>query len=218
MTVINEVFDGRQDTPNLRIASRDCLAFVSSHPAEVMIEALRRGEVAVSALELADLGFGFKTLVVAQVQDGRLGDHVVVLDGWTLVRAAGNNLNLEGVNLKGADLRGARLSGANLENADLRGANLEKANLSGSNLKGADFSGASLFSATLQSANLSEANFSRTNLRHADLRGTQCSRTAFRGADLWSTYMWDVDISKAFTDGADFARSNYLNKTAALGH
>ena len=71
--------------------------------------------------------------------------------------------------------------------------------------------GSNLFSANLQAANLTETELCRADLRHADLRKAICIRTAFRGADLWNTYMWNVDVSQAFTAGADFERSDYLN-------
>lgn len=135
-----------------------------------------------------------------------------VVDSWRLIRSVGKGANLSAARLRGADLTGARLQGADLTGADLRGADLTKADLTGACLVGADLTGAVLYSATLLNADLTEASLCRSDLRHADLRGSVCYRASFRGADFWNAYMWDVDVDRAFTDGADLSRADFLNE------
>jgi uncharacterized protein YjbI with pentapeptide repeats len=149
--------------------------------------------------------------VLVRLSGGEMPRDLWVFDGWSLLRARGQRMNLHGALLRGAQLRGARMKGADLENADLSGADMEKADLSTANLTGATVTGSRLFCANLQAANLTEAELCRADLRHADLREAICVRTAFRGADLWNAYMWNVDVSRAFTAGADFDRADYLN-------
>ena len=77
-----------------------------------------------------------------------------------------------------------------------------------------DLAGSNLYSASLKSADLTETSLCRADLRNADLRDACCVRTAFRGADLWMAYMWGVDTSQAFTDGADLGRADHLDQKA----
>lgn len=177
---------------------------------EVVKTAIASRRLYHSASELASDNAGLQTLVLARLFEGEAQD-LWIFDGWSLIRSRGEYLNLKGALLRGAQLRGAKMEGADLENADLSGADLEKANISRANLTGASMAGINLFCANLQAANLTEAELCRADLRHADLRETICVRTALRGADLWNTYMWNVDVSQAFTAGADLKRADYLN-------
>lgn len=158
---------------------------------------------------------GLQTLVLARHPTGHEVEALWVLDGWSMLRADGEAADLRAARLRGAQLRGARLRGADLRDADLTGADLEKADLGGADLTGATLAGGNLFSASLQDADLTEADLCRTNLRHVDMRRSVCVRTAFRGADMWRTYMWDVDLSQAFVVGADLERADYLNTIVA---
>ena len=90
----------------------------------------------------------------------------------------------------------------------------DAAEKSGADLSGADLAGSNLYSASLKSADLTETSLCRADLRNADLRDACCVRTAFRGADLWMAYMWGVDTSQAFTDGADLGRADHLDQKA----
>jgi len=203
--------------------SEDGYGLVPAHAASLatvgVIETVKRvadsGRVFSSAHELASDGADLHTLVLTRFSPDRIPMNLWVIDGWSLLRERGAGTDLRGAPLMGAQLRGAWLKGADFTDADLRGADLEKADLTAVNLTGANLAGSILFSASLQGANLTEAELCRADLRHADLRECICDRVAFRGADLWGTYMWNVDISKAFTAGADFARSDYLNKKVA---
>lgn len=159
----------------------------------------------------SDGGSRLHTFVLAEIgSDGAMWARWIV-DGWRLLRADGAGVDLRGVNLRGADLRGARLVGCDLSEADLTGADLEKADLTDARLVGAKLSGSVLFSASLRRADLTEAELCRADMRHADLREATCVRTAFRGADLWGAYTWEVDFSTAFTQGAELDRADHLN-------
>jgi uncharacterized protein YjbI with pentapeptide repeats len=164
-----------------------------------------------TARELAENNAGMQTLVLAQLSDGEIPTDLWIFDGWSLLRSRAEGMDLRYALLRGAQLRGARMKGADLENADLTGADLEKADLSTANLTGANMARSNLFCASLQAANLTEAELCRADLRHADLREAVCVRTAFQGADMWNTYMWNVDLSQAFIAGTDFKRADYLN-------
>lgn len=178
----------------------------------VVRDAVDAGRIYRTAAEVASDEASLQTLVLVRLAAGNAVGDTWTLDGWGLLRAYGENADLRGAQLRGARLRGARLKGADLADADLYGADLLKADLSTANLTGAHLAGCDLFSASLQKADLTEADLSRADVRHADLREAICDRTAFRGADLWGTYMWNVDVSRAFTAGADFERSDYLNE------
>ncbi len=177
---------------------------------EIVRIAVASGRLYHTAQELAADGAGMQVLVLVNLINEESLRNAWILDGWNLIRAYGERIDLSGANLRGAQLRGARLKGADLRDADLCGTDLEKADLSYANLTGANLAGSILFSASLQGADLTEAELCRADLRHAVLRESICVRTAFRGADLWGTYTRNVDISQAFTEGADFARSGYL--------
>jgi uncharacterized protein YjbI with pentapeptide repeats len=178
---------------------------------EVAKSAISFGKIYRTAGELAENYAGLQTLILARLTDSEKPTDLWIFDGWSLLRSCGEDIDLRGALLRGAQLRGARMKGADLENADLCGADMEKADLSTANLTGAGMAGINLFSANLQAANLTEAELCRANLRHADLREAICVRTAFCGADLWNAYMWNVDVSQAFTTGADFKRADYLS-------
>jgi len=182
----------------------------------VVAAAVQDRRIYRTARELARDNALLKTLVLARVSGGVTPTELWILDGWSLIRSRGEYLNLRGAFLRGAQLQGARMKGAYLEDVDISGADLTKADLSRANLTGAVMAGTNLFCANLQGANLTEAELCRADLRHADMRLTRCVRTAFRGADLWNAYMWNVDVSQAFTDGADFTRSDHLNKAISF--
>lgn len=209
---------GQSDVANFAIASVDG-ASLSAHGVQATAQAcLENGEFAQNWQDFRLGSPSLKTLLLMGLKGQSKLDKLWVLDGWSLVRTRCEAADLSGVNLVGADLRGARLAGALLSDADLRRADMEKADLTNTDLKGACLIGCSLFSATLQRADCTEADLSRTDLRHADMRSAICVRTAFNGADAWSAYMWDVDLSLAFTNGADFERADYLNKHADVKH
>lgn len=170
-----------------------------------VVEMARANNALFTSISNASL----ETLIVVPVNDTDYST-LWVVDGWTVIQAYGQAIDLRGARLVGADLAGADLRGADLSEADLSRADLTKSDLTGATLIGACFAGATLFSASLKDANLTEADFCRSDLRHADLRNTICRRTAFRSADLWGTYMWRVDVSEAFVKGADLTRSDYL--------
>lgn len=177
---------------------------------EVVRGAVDSGKLYRTSQELATDGAGVQVLVLVNLINQELSRNAWILDGWSLIARYGEGIDLRGAYLRGAQLRGARLKSADLRDADLCGANLEKADLSYADLTGANLAGSNLFSASLQGADLTEAELCRADLRHAVLREAICVRTAFRGADLWGTYTRNVDISHAFTAGADFTRSGYL--------
>jgi len=158
---------------------------------------------------------GLQTLVLAQVDAADSERRVWTLDGWSLIAALGEGVDLHGACLRGARLRGARLKSSHLRDADFSGADLEKADLSAVDAQGANFAGANLFCASFNGADLTETELCRANLRHVDFRGATCVRTAFSGADLWNAYLWNVDLSQAFVDPAAAARADYLNELIA---
>lgn len=164
--------------------------------------------------EVSKLDVGLRTLVLLNEQDSEVTVHAI-LDGWRLLRRRGTGADLAGADLRGADLTDSAFAGANLVGARLTGACLEGADLTGANLTGADLAGAVLRRASLFDANLSEADLRRTDLRHSDLRQSTCVRTAFRGADFWSAYVWDVNFDEAFTDGAEIERADYRGTNLA---
>ena len=158
---------------------------------------------------------GLQTLVLAQLGATDTERRVWTLDGWSLIAALGEGLDLCGACLRGARLGGARLKRAYLRDADLSGADMEKADLSAVDARGANFAGANLFCASFNGADLTETELCRTNLRHVDFRGATCVRTAFNGSDLWNAYLWNVDLSQAFVDSMAAARADHLNDLIA---
>ncbi|MEV4975015.1 pentapeptide repeat-containing protein [Streptomyces scopuliridis] len=176
----------------------------------VIREALDSGRTARTAADVARIEGTLQTLVLVKQSDTEPHTRWII-DGWRLLRAGAAGADLRGAPLRGASLKAARLGSADLSEADLAGADLEKADLSHTNLTGADLSAASLFSASLKEADLTESSLCRADLRHADMRGSLCVRTAMRGADLWGAYLWNVDVSKAFTQGLDVERADFLN-------
>src|SRR5258708_10658240 len=158
---------------------------------------------------------GLQTLVLAQADVGEGERRVWALDGWSLISALGEGVDLRGACLRGARLRGARLRTALLRDADFTGADLEKADLCGVDAQCASFAGANLFCASFKAADLTESDLCRANLRHVDFRGAICVRTAFSGADLWNAYLWNVDLSQSFVDPAAAARADHLNELIA---
>lgn len=207
-----EVCTGSVSNEQFGLISTDAVQIGSIGLLEVVKASISSRKVYCTARELAENGVELKTLVLVHFSGGEISKAFWILDGWSLLRSHGEGLDLRGLLLRRANLVGARMKGANLENADLSGSDMQKANLSTANLTGANMAGSNLFSANLHSADLTEAELCRADLRHADLRKSICVRTAFRGADLWGTYMWNVDLSQAFTSGADFQRSDYLNE------
>jgi len=181
----------------------------------VVASAIANGRMVGTARQLAQVRGDLQCLVLVQFDANARLNRSWVIDGWSLIRAHGEGLCLKGAALRGALLCGARLARADLEEADLCGTDLEKADLSGANLSGANMAGSRLLSASLNGAVLVEAELCRADLRHADLRGADCSRTTFSGADLWNAYLWNVDLSKAFTERTDVHRANHLNDLIA---
>lgn len=215
MDVAIEVCTGSPADTEYALIAIEGIQLASMGVLEVVKEAISSRRLYRTARELAEDNLGLQTLVLAKFFGAEMPIDLWVFDGWSLLRARGESVNLRGALLRGAQLSGARMKGVDLEDADLSGADMEKADLSTANLTGAKMAGSNLFCANLQAANLTEAELCRADLRHADLRKAICIRTAFRGADLWNTYMWNVDVSQAFTAGADFERSDYLNNAVS---
>lgn len=208
-----EACTGSPPDTEYALVATDGVELSSLGASGVVREAINSRRLYRTAMELAEDGAGLQTLVLVRLPGGETPGDLWVFDGWSLLRSRGERLNLRGALLRGGRLCGARLKGADLEDADLSGADLMKADLSTANLTGASMAGSSLFCANLLAANLTETELCRADLRHADLRETICVRTAFRGADLWNAYVWNVDVSQAFTVGADFERADHLNNT-----
>jgi len=187
------------------------LELFAAGPAALAAAAAHGAGIGRTVRDLAQSGCGIQTLVLVKLDKTGAPVDIWVVDGWSLIRAGGERLDLRGASLRGAQLSAARLEGADLEDADLSGADLERADLAGANLTGANLSGATLSCANLRGADLTETELCRANLRHADLRGTVCVRTAMRGADLWNAYTWNVDLSQAFVTGTDLSRADHLN-------
>lgn len=182
------------------------------HETEAIAQAgVSNENFAATAAELAAFGADLETLlIVSRGPDGELAEWWTV-DGWALLREAGTGLDLRGALLAGGRLTGANFSGCDLSEANLARAELTKADFTDAKLVGTDLSGATLLSATLKNADLTEADLSRCDLRHGDLRGTRCTRTAFRGADLWNAYTWNTTLDEAFTNGVDVLRADDLS-------
>lgn len=196
------------DAEDFRLVAVDPVALAVRGAPAVVRAAIDEGRTARTAAEVAAAAGTLQALVLVSRPDtGRLW----VLDGWRLLRADAAGADLRGAPLRGAQLQAARFTTVDLSEADLTGADLEKADLSGANLTGADLTAASLFSASLQKADLTESSLCRADLRHADMRESVCVRTALRGADLWGAYLWNVDVSQAFTEGLDVERADFLN-------
>lgn len=164
-----------------------------------------------SAADVSAEGRGLRNLLLVEIRPNGPAEEVWVIDGWSFLRVHGTALDLRSADLRGALLSGAPLAASDLRDAKLAGADMTRADLSGCDLSRADLSAVDLYSASLNGCNLTETDLSRANLRHADLRDTVCDRTALRGADLWMSYLWDVDLSRAFTAGTDVTRADYLN-------
>jgi uncharacterized protein YjbI with pentapeptide repeats len=164
-----------------------------------------------TAASVSSEGRGLRNLLLVEFSPDGPTKEVWVIDGWSFLRRHGSGLDLRYADLRGAFLSGAPLRTSDLKDAKLTGANLTRADLSCCDMSRADFSAVDFYSASLNGCNLTETDLSRANLRHADLRDTTCVRTAFRGADFWMSYLWDVDLSRAFTIGADVTRADYLN-------
>lgn len=197
------------DAGDFRLIAADPVELAVHGAPAVARAAVDDGRTARTAAEVAALGGTLQALVLVAPDTGQ--GRLWVLDGWRLLRADAAGADLRGAPLRGARLQAARLTTADLSEADLAGADLEKADLSGANLTGADLTAASLFSASLQKADLTESSLCRADLRHADMRESVCVRTALRGADLWGAYLWNVDVSQAFTEGLDVERADFLN-------
>ncbi|MEJ8545583.1 pentapeptide repeat-containing protein [Brevibacillus borstelensis] len=131
-----------------------------------------------------------------------------IIDGNTLIRKYGQDLDLAFINLRGAQLKGADLRGVNLNNSDLQGADLERANLKGSSLIGTNLQGCNLTEANLFGANLTKADLRRANLRRAELRKAILNGTALRGAELWGANIWGIDLKDSFSEGVDLSRAD----------
>lgn len=201
------------DTQRFLVAVEPVVLASRGVPA-VAREALDDGRTARTAADVTAVEGTLQTLVLIERADGAHG-RLWVVDGWRLLRADATGADLRGAPLRGARLQAARLASADLSEADLTAAGLEKADLSGANLTGADLTAACLFSASLQKADLTESSLCRADLRHADMRDSICVRTAMRGADLWGAYLWNVDVSQAFTEGLDIERADFLNAKVA---
>lgn len=190
----------------------DPVALAVRGAAQVVREALDSGRTARTAADVARVKGTLQTLVLVKRSESDPEPHARwIIDGWRLLRAGATGADLRGAPLRGARLQAARLGSADLAEADLAGADLEKADLSQANLTGADLTAACLFSASLKKADLTEASLCRADLRHVDMRDSVCVRTAMRGADLWGAYLWNVDVSMAFTEGLDVDRADFLN-------
>lgn len=133
---------------------------------------------------------------------------ITIFDGHELIRKHGYGLCLSGVNLRGAQLQGAKLQGADLSNADLRGCNLVRANMKESSLVEANLEGADLSYANLYAANFELADVRRANLKYSDARKTSWKGAALRGAELWGSFFWKVNLDNSFTDGVDLTRAD----------
>lgn len=192
------------------LVTADAAELAARGAGAVVREALAGDRTARTAADVARLGATLQVMVLVERAEPNCG-RVWVVDGWQLLRAHGAGADLRGAPLRGARLAAARLGSADLSEADLRTADLEKADLSGANLTGADLTGACLFSASLQKTDLTESSLCRVDLRHADLREAVFVHTAMRGADVWEAYLWNVDISQAFTEGLDVGRADFLN-------
>ncbi len=147
----------------------------------------------------------FENKDIVTIQSGEI---ICILDGYWLIRKYGNHCDLEAMNLQGAQLEGANLENSNLADANLAGANLKNSILKGANLTGTDFQQASLVRCNLQKATLEYSDFRRTNLTEADLRHAFLNKVAFRGAEFWSAYIWDIDLTTCFTEGTDLSRAD----------
>jgi hypothetical protein len=106
--------------------------------------------------------------------------------------------SISGANLEDADLRDARLSDADLENANLGDANLNDANLSKTNLRGANLKGAKLQGAILSGASLFHANLDTSFLGPVDLSKAILTNVDLRGASLFR-----ADLSRGIAMDAD---------------
>ncbi|HEV2099347.1 MAG TPA: pentapeptide repeat-containing protein, partial [Stellaceae bacterium] len=125
-------------------------------------------------------------------------------DGWQIVCA-----QLQGVDLKEAKLQGAVLFGAQLQDANLFEAQLQGADLAGAQLQGADLGlakmqGANLWRAQLQGVvDLLFTELQGANLVLAGLQGIDLSGADLQGANLLEAQLQGADLAGAQLQGAD---------------
>lgn len=112
--------------------------------------------------------------------------------------------NLRGVNLNGADLTEAKLSGANLIDARLNGTNLTRADLTDADLR----------RVVMLRVIMVDADLTRVDMNPLK---PECSITAVRcidgeavlqDADFTGATLIDVEMPRAFADGADFTEAD----------
>lgn len=177
---------------------------------ELVAKCISEDRLYHSTVGISTAGYSLDNLILVEFSNALKVKNFWPVNGWDVLRKTNQPIDLQMARLEGAKLDGANFHKCNLANANFSGASLVKSDLSETNLSGADFTGANLYSSTLKGSDLSFTNLSRSDLRHSDLRETTCINTAFRGADVWNCYAWGVDLSRAFTDGADFDRSDNI--------
>lgn len=185
---------------------------------------IRLSPAACSARSAADLarlapGVGLRSLLVLTDPAAPIGsrDSVsaapayrvsAVVDGWEMIRAHGEQLDLASADLRGARLAGASLAACDLTGADLRGADLRRADLRSALLAGADLGGGDLTRAGLADADLTMAGLAGTCLRECYLGGANLAGATLRGADLWGAFTPNVDFAAAHIEGCDIGRAD----------
>ena len=122
-----------------------------------------------------------------------------------LVGVSLKEVGLDGSNLRKANLRGSNLSHSSLVQVNLAGANLTQAVLTDSNLERACLNHANLQEAHLDRANFKNASLQNANLKRAYLFQASFIDTDLRGAELDSSYPYDIyySMDTLLPDGFD---------------
>ena len=80
---------------------------------------------------------------------------------------------------------------------NLTGADFSFEDLSNRELIWIEFAGASFRQANLENSQIVHCDMKETDLRYTNLRNTVCTKTDFRGADLWKTDFCGADLKSA---------------------
>jgi uncharacterized protein YjbI with pentapeptide repeats len=140
-------------------------------------------------------------------------DHVPVLAGAYLKRAAWAGVTLTKANLRETDFHCADLQRAKLDKADAWRANFRQARLCGASVHGLRADAANLCGADLSSVRGGKAGFAGANLAGGNLEGACLHKATFHDANLRGALFVGASLvgaifSQAQVQGTDFSAAN----------
>jgi uncharacterized protein YjbI with pentapeptide repeats len=159
---------------------------------------------AITLAVLRELDYERRIQLIDFLNDARLIQKVLVLDGHspTLLKGANlSGLDLRAVNFREVDLSGANLSKANLSGANLIDSNLYMVNFRETILKNASFDKSNLrksffWKARLDGACLQEANIENARMDKVSLRGAFLNRAKLTGVQFSDKVTHEILVSK----------------------